>query len=122
MQQPPSAISERLRAIRRRVTVGVLATFVAAWLAVAALGKTGKSTASSTPAPATTAPQSATDPYAQPYDDGGGGLDDDGSGAQPYDDGGQQGFDDGGQQSGNGGSQQPDNGANSPGPVTTQQS
>jgi hypothetical protein len=113
MQQPPSAISERLRAIRRRVTVGVLATFVAAWLAVAALGKTGKSTASSTPAPATTAPQSATDPYAQPYDDGG---------QQGFDDGGQQSDNGGSQQPDNGGSQQPDNGANSPGPVTTQQS
>jgi hypothetical protein len=120
MQQPPSAISERLRAIRRRVTVGVLATFVAAWLAVAALGKTGKSNAS--PDPATTAPQSTTDPYAQPYDDGGG-VYDDGSGQQPYDDGAQQGFDDGGgQQSGGGSPQQPNSGATSPGPVQTQQS
>jgi uncharacterized membrane protein YgcG len=116
MQQPPSTISERLRAIRRRVTVGVLATFVAAWLAVAALGKTGKSNASASADPTTT-PQSTVDPYSQTYGDGGG---DDGF----YDNGsGQQGFDDGGQQSGGGSSQQqPGNGANSPGPATTQQS
>jgi hypothetical protein len=101
MQQPPSAISERLRAIRRRVTVGVLATFVAAWLAVAAFGKTGKSNASATPDSTTATPQGTVDPYSQPYDDGG-----------------RQGFD----ESGGGSSQQPDNGANSPGPVTSQQS
>jgi len=110
-------MSERLRTIRRRVTVGVLATFVAAWLAVAAFGKTGKSNASGTPSATPATPQSTTDPYSQPYDDGG-------SSGQLYDDGsGQQGFDDGGgQQSDNGSSQQPDNGAGSSGPVTTQQS
>jgi hypothetical protein len=95
--------------------VGVLATFVAAWLAVAAFGKTGKPSASGAHSAATTTPQSTTDPYAEPYDDGGGQFYDDG--------GGQQGFDDGGaQQPDNGSSQQPDSGASSPGPVTTQQS
>jgi hypothetical protein len=43
MQQPASPISERLRTIRRRVTVAVVATFLAAWLAVAAFGKGGQS-------------------------------------------------------------------------------
>jgi hypothetical protein len=77
VQPPPSPVSERLRTIRRRVTVGVLATFVAAWLAVAALGK-GAGGTSSTPTPAptsTAAPDStpapsAADPFDQP-DDGG---------------------------------------------------
>jgi hypothetical protein len=47
MQQPPSPISERLRTIRRRVTIAVVATFVAAWLAVAAFGKGGQSSGQS---------------------------------------------------------------------------
>ena len=44
MPQPPDApIDQRLRTVRRRITAGVLATFVAAWLAVAAVGKGGES-------------------------------------------------------------------------------
>jgi hypothetical protein len=51
MQQPPDApITQRLRIVRRRVAAAVLATFVAAWLAVAALGKG----AGTTTTPATT--------------------------------------------------------------------
>lgn len=45
MERPTSPHSQRLRTLRRRVAAGVLATFVAAWLAVAALGKGGGSTA-----------------------------------------------------------------------------
>jgi hypothetical protein len=52
MPQPPDApIKQRLRIVRRRITAAVLATFVAAWLAVAALGKGG--TASTTAATTT---------------------------------------------------------------------
>jgi hypothetical protein len=51
MERPTSPHSQRLRTVRRRVAAGVLATFVAAWLAVAALGKGGGSTAA---APSTT--------------------------------------------------------------------
>jgi hypothetical protein len=51
MQHPTSSTSQRLRTLRRRVAAGVLATFVAAWLAVAALGKSGSATAA---APSTT--------------------------------------------------------------------
>lgn len=45
MERPTSPHSQRLRTLRRRVAAAVLATFVAAWLAVAALGKGGGSTA-----------------------------------------------------------------------------
>jgi hypothetical protein len=45
MQRPTSPHSQRLRTLRRRVAAGALATFVTAWLAVAALGKNGSSTA-----------------------------------------------------------------------------
>ena len=48
MQRSTSPNSLRLRTLRRRVAAGVLATFVAAWLAVAALGKGGSSTAAAT--------------------------------------------------------------------------
>jgi hypothetical protein len=57
MQQPPDApINQRLRTIRRRIAAAVLATFVAAWLAVAAFGKGGD--ASTTAATSTTPSQS----------------------------------------------------------------
>jgi hypothetical protein len=50
MQQPPhSPVSERRRTVRRRITAAVLATFVAAWLAVAALGKGGATTTTAAP-------------------------------------------------------------------------
>jgi hypothetical protein len=46
MQQPPDApVSQRLRTLRRRITAAVLATFIAARLAVAALGKGAATTA-----------------------------------------------------------------------------
>jgi hypothetical protein len=51
MQAPTSPISRRLRTLRRRVAAGALATFVAAWLAVAALGKGDSSTAAANAAP-----------------------------------------------------------------------
>ena len=40
-QSPQTPVKHRLRVVRRRVMAAVLATFVAAWLAVAALGKGG---------------------------------------------------------------------------------
>ena len=50
MQQPPhSPVSERRRTVRRRITAAVLATFAAAWLAVAALGKVGATTTTAAP-------------------------------------------------------------------------
>ena len=49
MQQPPeSPVKSRLRVVRRRITAAVLATFVAAWLAVAAFGKGGATSTTST--------------------------------------------------------------------------
>jgi hypothetical protein len=51
---PEPPIASRLRVVRRRITAATLATFVAAWLAVAALGKGGStSTAATDPSPAT---------------------------------------------------------------------
>jgi hypothetical protein len=50
--EPP--VARRLRVVRRRITAATLATFVAAWLAVAALGKGGStSTAATSPSPTT---------------------------------------------------------------------
>jgi hypothetical protein len=78
MHQPASSTSDRLRTIRRRVTVAVLATFVAAWLAVAAFGKGGgQSSANAQP--------SGSSSQAAPSDGaerGGPGPSDDGSGAE----------------------------------------
>ena len=65
MQRPTSPNSQRLRTLRRRVAAGVLATFVAAWLAVAALGKGGSSTAAAT----STTPSGSTGTQSQ-SDDG----------------------------------------------------
>ena len=45
---PHSPVNERLRIVRRRITAAVLATFVAAWLAVAALGKGGATSTTTT--------------------------------------------------------------------------
>jgi hypothetical protein len=63
MQQPPDApITQRLRTVRRRITAAVLATFVAAWLAVAALGKGGdSSTTAATPSSSSTGTSSQGD-------------------------------------------------------------
>ena len=50
----PPPVGQRLRLVRRRITAATLATFVAAWLAVAALGKGGStSTAPTSPSPTT---------------------------------------------------------------------
>jgi phage tail tape-measure protein len=64
MERPTSPHSQRLRTLRRRVAAGVLATFVAAWLAVAALGKGGGSTAaaSSTTSSESTGTQTQSEP------------------------------------------------------------
>jgi hypothetical protein len=56
MPQPPPEppVARRLRVLRRRIAAATLATFVAAWLAVAALGKGGStSTAPASPSPTT---------------------------------------------------------------------
>jgi hypothetical protein len=66
MERPPTPGRRRLRTLRRRVAAGVVATFVAAWLAVAALGKDGGSnTAAASPSPS-----DATGTLSRP-DDGG---------------------------------------------------
>jgi hypothetical protein len=79
MPPPTPPISQRLRTVRRRVTIAVLATFAAAWLAVAAFGKGG---AESGGTAASASPQTTSS------DDGGyGGADNaapsDDSGASP---------------------------------------
>src|SRR4051794_30880208 len=62
-QSPEPPVKQRLRLVRRRIMAAVLATFVAAWLAVAALGKGGaSSTAPTSGSPATgTSSQSGDD-------------------------------------------------------------
>jgi hypothetical protein len=96
MQPPTSPTSRRLRVLRRRVAAGALASFVAAWLAVAALGKGGSSTAA-----ASTTTSSGSSGTPSRTDDGGAGS-----------------FD-GGRSSGEDQSQSPDS---QPGPVVTGQS
>jgi hypothetical protein len=63
MQQPPDPpINQRLRTVRRRITAAVLATFVAAWLAVAAFGKGGDAgTTAATTTPSSSGTSSQTD-------------------------------------------------------------
>ena len=58
MHPPDTPAKQRLRTVRRRVTTGVLATFVAAWVAVAALGKGGgtSSTPTTTPSSSSSTP------------------------------------------------------------------
>jgi hypothetical protein len=65
MQRPTSPTSQRLRTLRRRVAAGALATFVAAWLAVAALGKGGSSSAAAA-GPSSSASDQSTQPYYAP--------------------------------------------------------
>lgn len=67
MQDPASPIQQRLRTVRRRIAAGVLATFVAAWLAVAAAGKGG----ASGPTPANADSSQAAPGAATQSDDGG---------------------------------------------------
>ena len=65
MQQPSDApISRRLRTIRRRIAAAVLATFIAAWLAVAALGKGGATPVVGSSQPPTAAARATTGPGA----------------------------------------------------------
>src|SRR6476620_6899772 len=59
---PESPVARRLRLVRRRIAAGALATFVAAWLAVAALGKGGSTSSTVTnPAPTTGTPSQSDD-------------------------------------------------------------
>jgi hypothetical protein len=103
MPQPPEPpVKRRLRLVRRRITAAVLATFVAAWLAVAALGKGGASS------PAVTSGSPATGTATQ-SDDGAGG---DGFGSTQSDGGPSGGADAGSSQSS----------GQQGGPVTTGQS
>jgi hypothetical protein len=60
MQPPASPVKQRLRTTRRRVTVAVLATFVAAWVAVAALGKGGATSSTATTTPSSTGSSTST--------------------------------------------------------------
>jgi hypothetical protein len=112
MQQPPAPISERLRTVRSRVTIAVLATFVAAWLAVAAFGRGGGQSSGTA---------ASTSPQAAPSDDSqfSGPAPSDGSqysGPAPSDDGGQG-------SSSPAPSENSDPGSSSgPGPVTSSQS
>jgi hypothetical protein len=106
MPQPPDApIQQRLRLVRRRIAAGVLATFVAAWLAVAALGKGGSSSTAATSGSSAVgnSSHSADGASSPPSDDGSG---DDSSGG---------GFD-------SGPSQSQGQSSNQGGPVTTGQS
>jgi hypothetical protein len=105
MQRPTSSTSQRLRNLRRRVAAGVLATFVAAWLAVAALGKGGSSTAT---APSTT-PSGSTGTQSQ--------TDDGGTSGSSTDQ-----FGDGSSSAGQDQSQDPSQDQSQPGPVVTGQS
>src|SRR5215208_4564254 len=47
-QSPEPPARQRARLVRRRITAATLATFVAAWLAVAALGKGGATSTAAT--------------------------------------------------------------------------
>lgn len=115
MPQPPDApIQQRLRLVRRRIAAGVLATFVAAWLAVAALGKAGSSSTAATSGSSAAGSSSQSDDGASsPQSEGGASSprSDDGSG----DDSSGGGFD-------SGPSQSQGQSSNRGGPVTTGQS
>src|SRR5512133_1729873 len=123
---PDPPVQQRLRLVRRRIVAAVLATFVAAWLAVAALGKGGStSTAATSGAPATGSSSQSDDGAISPQSGDDSGTDElgppqsgedpsgDGSGSAQGDDGSSGGFDTGPSQG-----QSPDQG----GPVTTGQS
>ena len=105
-------IQDRLRTLRRRVAAAVLATFVAAWLAVAALGKGGAGTAAATSAAPSTDTSGQNDGSADPSVIGDGSSSDDFGPPQGDYESGQGQSDDG---SGQGQSAQG-------GPVTTSQS
>jgi hypothetical protein len=104
-QSPDSPVQQRLRLVRRRIAAGVLATFVAAWLAVAALGKGGSSsTAATSGSPATGTSSQSDDGASSPQ-----------SGDDSGTDGSSGGFD-------TGQSQSQGQSADQGGPVTTGQS
>jgi hypothetical protein len=60
-QSPESAVARRLRVVRRRIAAAALATFVAAWLAVAALGKSGSTSTATGGSPTTGTPSQSDD-------------------------------------------------------------
>jgi hypothetical protein len=60
-QSPDPPVQQRLRLVRRRIAAGVLATFVAAWLAVAALGKGGSTSTATTSGSSATGTSSQSD-------------------------------------------------------------
>ena len=78
MQQPSKPpVDHRLRTLRRRIGAAVLATFVAAWLAVAALGKGAAGTAAATSAAPSTGTSGQSDGSADPTVSGDGSSSDD---------------------------------------------
>ena len=124
MPQPPEPpVKHRLRLVRRRIMAAVLATFVAAWLAVAALGKGGaSSTAAASGSPATGA-STQSDEGAGPAQNSEGGQDDGFGPSQSGEDPDADGFgapqSDGGPSADSGSNQ---SGGRQGGPVTTGQS
>jgi hypothetical protein len=80
---------DRLRTLRRRVAAAVLATFVAAWLAVAALGKGAAGTAAATSAAPSTGTSGQDDGSADPAITGDGSSSDDFGPSQGDDESGQ---------------------------------
>jgi hypothetical protein len=121
--QPPA--SQRLRTIRRRVTAGALATFVAAWLAVAALGK-GGATTTSTPAASGPATNSQSDDGGTGSTQGGSGSTQGGSASTQGGSGSSQSDDEssdgGSSESGSSASASRSSQRSQPAPVTTSQS
>jgi hypothetical protein len=59
MQKPTSPVAQRMRTVRRGVIAGAVAIFITVWVAVAALGKGGTSSAA-TSAPSTSSDSSGT--------------------------------------------------------------
>ena len=122
---PEPPVARRVRLVRRRIAAGALATFVAAWLAVAVLGKGGAtSSAATNPAPTTGTPSQSDDGTGSAQS--GGESQGDGFGPpQSGEDEGGDGF--GPSQSGDGSSSGGDSGSSQSsggqgGPVTTGQS
>ena len=118
MQQPPdSPVNQRVRTVRRRITAAVLATFVTAWLAVAALGKGG---AASTTSTTSAAPSTGTSSQRDDGEGYGPAAGDDGAGYGPA--AGEDDWSDDGPDSTQGsGDSSPSQGTQGP-PVTTSQS
>ena len=87
MHPPDTPAKQRLRTVRRRVTTGVLATFVAAWVAVAALGKGGGTSSTTTTTPSSsgssTSPQSDDGGASSTQSDGGASDDSSAQSGQP---------------------------------------